>query len=149
VRKKIRVFGGDQLRPNLNIRDMVRAYDLLLTAPPSRFRHETFNIGYQNLKVRQIAELVYKVVGDSTVEISFEPTDDHRSYHVNSDRARAKLGFEPAFSVEDAIQSLCDAHKSGQIPRALEDPLYYNIRTMQQVRLATTGELKSGVRHQN
>src|SRR5438045_5452796 len=52
---KIRIFGGKQLRPNLNIKDMVRAYFALLDAPASRVDGEAFNVGCQNRAVEDIA----------------------------------------------------------------------------------------------
>ena len=135
ARKQITVFGGDQLRPNVNIGDMVRAYELMLSVPADKIHRQTFNLGYQNLKVIDIARLVKRVVADPEVALTVQETDDHRSYHVNSDRVRRALGFEARHDVEDAVRSICDAYRSGRIPDALTDPRYYNIRTMQQAKL--------------
>ena len=35
------------------------------------------------------------------------PTDDIRSYHVNSDKIARVLGFEPKRTIEDAVRDLC------------------------------------------
>src|SRR4030081_2161704 len=59
---KITVFGGDQRRPNLHIQDMVDAYKLMIEAPAEKIDGETFNIGYHNLKVMEIAQIVRRVV---------------------------------------------------------------------------------------
>jgi len=135
VKKEITVFGGSQLRPNLNIQDMAAAYQMLLQAPRAPLHGQTFNVGFQNRSVAELAELVRNQVGDPEIKISVEPTNDLRSYHINSDRIRAALGFSPRWTIEDAIQSICQAHRQGRIPQPMTDPRYYNIKTMQKVKL--------------
>ena len=61
-RGKITVFGGAQKRPNLHIEDMVDAYLVMLRAPADKIAGETFNIGYENHTVMDIAQMVKKVV---------------------------------------------------------------------------------------
>ncbi|MBM4144635.1 MAG: NAD-dependent epimerase/dehydratase, partial [Lentisphaerae bacterium] len=101
VNRRIRVFGGGQLRPNLNIRDMVRAYELFLSAPADKIHGVPFNVGFQNYAVEEIARIVKRTLGDEGIELVYEPTDDIRSYHVNSDRVRQVLGFVPKHTVEE------------------------------------------------
>jgi nucleoside-diphosphate-sugar epimerase len=93
-----------------------------------------WNAGYHNLKVRQIAEMVKARVGDK-VEIVVTPTNDHRSYHVSSDRIRQQLGFEARRTVEDAIVDLKAAFEAGKVPNAMTDDRYYNIKRMQGLHL--------------
>ena len=131
VKKEITVFGGNQLRPNLNVKDMIEAYRVLLESPKEKIQGQVFNVGFDNLPVMKIAEMVKKQVGDESIQISVKPTNDIRSYHVNSDKIGKVLGFKPRYNVEDAIQSLCDAYKAGKIPDPLGNPLYVNIKTMQ------------------
>jgi len=131
---KITVFGGEQLRPNLHIDDMADLYIRLLEAPPGKIDRKVWNAGYQNLKVREIAELVRRVIGQN-VAINTEPTNDNRSYQVNSDKIAREFGFRPAHTVEDAVRDLKTAFDAGKIPNSLTDPRYYNIRTMQSIQL--------------
>jgi dTDP-D-glucose 4,6-dehydratase len=72
------------------------------------------------------------VVGDQ-VEIVTTPTDDHRSYHISSEKIARELGFRPEHSIEDAIRDLVAAFDAGKVPNSLEDPLYFNIRRMEQL----------------
>lgn len=137
VKREITVFGGSQLRPNLHIEDMVTAYQRLLEAPASRIHRAVFNVGYQNRTVSELAELVRRQVGDASVSITVKPTDDLRSYHINADRIREVLGFVPRRTIEDAVQTLCEAYRAGRIPDPMTDPRYVNIKTMQQCRLST------------
>jgi nucleoside-diphosphate-sugar epimerase len=131
---RITVFGGEQLRPNLHIEDMTDLYLMLLDAPEHVVDHKIWNAGYDNLKVREIADMVKTKVGDS-VDIVVTPSNDHRSYHVSSQKIRRELGFIPRHSVEDAIVGLKTAFDSGQVPGAMTDDRYYNIKRMQAYRL--------------
>lgn len=132
--RRITVFGGDQMRPNLHIEDMTDLYIRLLDAPDQTIDGKVWNAGYDNLKVRDIANMVRRKVGDE-VEIVVTPTDDHRSYHVSSQKIRRELGFVPRHTVEDAIGDLKGAFDRGLVPNAMTDDRYYNIKRMQAYRL--------------
>lgn len=133
VNRRIRIFGGAQLRPNLNILDMVRAYELFLDAPHAKVDGIPFNVGYHNYSVEAIARLVKQTLGDDSIQMEYVPTSDNRSYHINSDRIRDRLGFEPRYSVEDAIRSIAEAYQQGRLTDPMGNPLYYNIKRMQQL----------------
>lgn len=136
VNHKIRIFGGKQLRPNLNIKDMVRAYLTFLAAPSAKVDREAFNVGFQNLAIEKIAFLVRDTIGDQTIELEYTPSDDNRSYHVNSDKVKRVLGFEVQYGIEDAIQSIVDAYRAGKIPDPFKNTLYSNIKRMQELRIS-------------
>ena len=130
---RIRVFGGSQKRPNIHIADMTDLYLHCLAAPAEAIDGKLFNAGYENHPVMEIAEMVKGVVGGVPIEVV--PTNDLRSYHVNSDRIRDELGFAPAHSIERAILDLHDAFRAGEVPDAMTDPRYYNIKRMQELAL--------------
>lgn len=132
--RRITVFGGDQMRPNLHVEDMTDLYLRLLDAPDQMVDRKIWNAGYDNLEVREIANMVRGKVGDE-VEIVVTPTDDHRSYHVSSQKICRELGFTPSHSVEDAIGDLKAAFDRGLVPNAMTDDRYYNIKRMQAYRL--------------
>jgi nucleoside-diphosphate-sugar epimerase len=132
--RRITVFGGEQMRPNLHVEDMTDLYIRLLDAPDQMIDGKVWNAGYDNLKVRDIANMVRSKVGDE-VEIVVTPTDDHRSYHVSSQKIRRELGFVPRHTVEDAIGDLKAAFDRGLVPHAMTDDRYYNIKRMQAHRL--------------
>ena len=132
---KITVFGGSQKRPNLHVQDMCDVYKLMLTVPDEKVAGEIFNAGFQNLSIMEIANVAKRVVqqefpdkGD--IPIVTTPTDDIRSYHVNSDKIQRVLGFKPRFSVEDAVRDLCKAFKANNLPNSLDDDRYFNVRRM-------------------
>jgi nucleoside-diphosphate-sugar epimerase len=133
VNHKIRIFGGKQLRPNLHIQDMVRAYHAFLEAPGAKVDREAFNVGFQNRSVEDIAMLVRDTLGDPTIELEYTPSNDNRSYHVNSEKVKRVLGFETRFTIEDAIRDIADAYRRGLIQDPFTNPLYSNIKRMQQL----------------
>lgn len=135
VNNKIKIFGGSQMRPTLNIKDMVRFYELMLEAPGEKINKQAFNVSYKNMTIKEIAELVKEVVGDQSIEFEVTPSDDKRSYHINSDKMKSVLGFECKFDIKDAIRSLIDAFNKGLIKDGLNNPSYHNIKRMQEIEL--------------
>jgi nucleoside-diphosphate-sugar epimerase len=131
---RIKVMGGTQKRPNIHVDDMVGLYLFLLDQPDDRIDGKVWNAGYENHTLMQLAEIVKKVVGGD-LQVDVLPTNDPRSYHVSSEKMRRELGFVPRFTIEDAVRGLVEAMKSGKLPNAMDDPLYFNIKRMQQLKL--------------
>ncbi len=132
--REIKVFGGNQLRPNINIKDMVRAYYRILIANNDIINGQIFNVGYENHSVKEIGEIVKKVVGED-VNFKTVPTDDNRSYHVSSEKIKEILSFESEFSIEDASKSLLNAFQKNILVDPLNNELYFNIKRMQNIKL--------------
>jgi nucleoside-diphosphate-sugar epimerase len=128
--REISVFGGDQLRPNIHIKDMVEAYMVLLAAPKEKVAGKIFNAGYENQPVRKLAEIVRSVVGKDVTLIT-TPTDDNRSYHISSRKIKEELGFEASHTIREAVEDLCSAFDKGILPNSLDNEMYYNIKRMQ------------------
>lgn len=131
-KREITVFGGSQRRPNLHIEDMTDLYVAALQWPAERIDGQIYNAGWQNLSVRQIAELVQEQVGDD-VRIVTSPSDDLRSYHISSEKIERELGWAPRRNVGDAVRDLLWAFRAGKAPHSLTDPRYFNIKTMQAI----------------
>ncbi len=134
----ITVFGGDQMRPNLHIEDMVDAYQLMLAAPHEKIHGEVFNIGFENHSIANIAKMVQKIVGEEfpdrgEIDIVTTPSDDNRSYHVNSDKVFRVLGYRPKRSIEDAVRDLARAFRNHLLDDSFENDWYYNVRTMKKL----------------
>ncbi|MDC0634178.1 SDR family oxidoreductase [Planktomarina sp.] len=132
---KITVFGGNQMRPNLHVQDYCDAVELLMTAPAEKVQNEVFNVGFQNMSIADLALLVKQVVeaeflDKPDISIVTTPSDDNRSYHINSDKITRVLGFKPKYNIEDAIRHLCEAFKEGKLPNSMTDINYYNVKTL-------------------
>src|SRR5207253_8822142 len=100
-----------------------------------RIAGEIFNAGYENQPVAASAERVRRTVGEEQVTIETTPTNDHRSYPISSEKIKRRLGFEPRHTVEGASADLTRAFRAGAIPNPMDDPRYYNIKTMLGTRL--------------
>ncbi len=135
---KITVFGGDQLRPNLHIQDYCEAVILLMNSPVSKIKNQIFNIGYQNLSIREIANVVKKIVQENfkekpEIEIETTRSDDNRSYHINSDKIKEVLNYSPKLTIEDAVKELCFYFKNGIIKDSFNEINYFNVKKLKSI----------------
>jgi nucleoside-diphosphate-sugar epimerase len=133
-KREISVFGGEQLRPNIHITDMVEAYLTLLEAPKEELAGEIFNVGAENQTVLDLAKTVQAVMG-TDVKLVAIPTNDKRSYHISSKKIADKLGFIPLRTIAAASQDLKIALEQGLLPNSLTDERYFNIKRMQNLNL--------------
>jgi nucleoside-diphosphate-sugar epimerase len=137
----ITVFGGTQKRPNIHIEDVTDLYVELLKYPEAKIAGETFNAGYENFTVTQLANFVKKIVEEefpakAPIGITTTPTDDNRSYHVSSRKIAGKLGWKPRRSIEDAVRDLCHAFQEGRFKTdTMTDPTYFNVKTVKAIGL--------------
>ena len=134
-KREISVFGGDQLRPNIHIKDMVNAYIVLLSVPEEKIAGKIFNAGYENQPVKELAKTVKSVVGED-VKLITTPTDDNRSYHISSQKINEELGFVATHTIREAVEDMCSAFDQGLLPDSLENEMYFNIKRMQNLSLA-------------
>jgi nucleoside-diphosphate-sugar epimerase len=117
---------------------MCALYLQLIDTPARKISGEIFNAGYQNHSIAEIAEIVRGVVTRQypdrpPITIETTPSDDPRSYHINTDKIRRVLGFVPQFTIEDAVRDLCVAFKAGKIPDSMALDGYFNVRRMKAI----------------
>ena len=129
------IYGGDQLRPNINIRDMVRAYLCLINAPSNLVNNQVFNAGYENNSVSELGLIIKNIIGND-VSLNVEKTDDNRSYHINSNKIYDVLNFKPQFTIENAVETLVDAFNKELLINTFNESRYYNIKLMKENNLA-------------
>jgi nucleoside-diphosphate-sugar epimerase len=133
-KKEISVFGGDQLRPNIHIKDMVRAYEKLIQADDKLVNGQIFNAGWENRSVYEIAQTVKKELGED-ISLVVTPTNDNRSYHISSGKIKKILNFQTKFTISDAVKDLKKAFESNLLNDPLNNSDYFNIKKMQSVNL--------------
>jgi nucleoside-diphosphate-sugar epimerase len=119
--RKITVFGGEQTRPNIHIDDITDLYLFLLEHPEHT---GVYNAGFENISILDIANLVTKHV---EAEIAVTPSNDPRSYRVNSDKLLA-TGFRPKKTVEDAIIEMVGLYRQGALK---DEEHFHNLKWMQ------------------
>ena len=130
--KKIRIFGGSQLRPNIHIKDMVQVYLDLLNIDTKSLSDPVYNVGFENHKVQDIAKIVQDCFEkrNKKIQIIFEETDDLRSYHIDSSKIKRELNFLPKKNIKDAVEDLIEAFENKKLTNSMEDIKYYNIKQM-------------------
>lgn len=111
-RKKIFVDGGGQVRPNIHLEDIVRIIDHFALSK-KKFKHNIYNIGFENLSILQIAKKVKKKLN---VEIFINKAKDIRSYRQDSSRL-LRTGFRPKYNVELAINQLLSYFKKHKLKK--------------------------------
>jgi nucleoside-diphosphate-sugar epimerase len=129
------VFGGQQERPNLHIEDMTDLYCVLLELPDEKIAGKTYNAGYQNRSVADIAQIVKRVMKEefperSEITVETKPSDDIRSYRISSEKIKRELGFVPKHTIEDAVRDLIKAFKAGKFKDPMNNIRYFNIKTL-------------------
>ena len=127
--REIKVFGGDQLRPNVHIEDMVNSYIAVLNADPQKINGQIFNVGFKNQSVNELADDVKSVIGED-IKIVNTKSDDNRSYHVSSEKIRDILGFETKYTVKDAVSDLKAAFEKKFLVNTFDNEFYFNIKRM-------------------
>ncbi len=132
--KEIKVFGGDQLRPNIHIDDMVNSYLSVIEADGQIINGQIFNVGFRNQSVNELANDVREVIGQD-VKIIKTKSDDNRSYHVSSEKIRDILGFTTKFTVQNAVLDLKTAFENNILTNTFENELFYNIKRMNNINL--------------
>jgi nucleoside-diphosphate-sugar epimerase len=133
-KREITIFGGDQLRPNLHINDMINSYYLVLNAKKNLISNQIFNVGFENKKVVELANIVKKIIGND-VTLKKKETDDNRSYHISSRKITEILNFKTQFTVEDAVIDLKKAFEEKKLVNTLENEMYFNIKRMNSYKL--------------
>lgn len=133
-KKEILVLGGDQLRPNIHIKDMIRSYELVINANKKLVNGEIFNAGWENKSVNDIAQEVKNVIGDD-VEINKKKSIDNRSYHISSDKIKNVLNFNTLFTIKDAVNDLKTAFDKKYFVDPLLNENYFNIKRMKNLDL--------------
>jgi len=119
--RKLTVFGGDQVRPNIHIDDLVDVYRHFLAK--ADLPSGCYNAGFENISILNIAEMVKERTG---AEIVITPSNDPRSYRQNSDKLVA-AGFTPRKDVATAIDEIIAGLASGAI---VDRDEWYTVRWM-------------------
>ena len=132
--RKVKVFGGEQVRPNIHIDDMIRAYELLIMSETNKVNGKIFNAGWENKSVLQIAEEARFILGED-ISLEVIPTDDNRSYHISSEKIKRELNFSTKFTISDAIKDLKNVFESNKLNDPINNIEFYNIKKMQSIKL--------------
>ncbi len=133
-KKEISVFGGNQLRPNINIHDMCRSYIHILNCKTSLVNGEIFNVGYENQTVENLAKTVAECF-PFKIKINKVSSEDNRSYHISSEKIKKKLNFDIQFNIKDAVKEIVNNFNKNSFKDSLNNEMYFNIKRMKSIKL--------------
>ena len=120
----IKVFGGEQYRPNIHIEDICNIYEYLIFNNFKNFNGEIYNAGTENLKIIDIANKIRKIFleqHNKDINIIIEKSNDPRSYQINSNKIKKELNFQFSKNVDDAINDLIKAFDNKKLPDSFSD----------------------------
>ena len=120
------VFGGQQYRPLLHVRDVATAVVPQIDTDATG----VYNLHSENMTIIQLAERIQKRVPEARIDITESSFQDARNYMVSSEKAENELGFKPRWSVEDGITEIRDTIASKRIPK-VNIPRFSNVAALQ------------------
>jgi nucleoside-diphosphate-sugar epimerase len=118
---KIHVFGGDQFRPLLHVKDIARA----ITENLGNNSTGIFNLHKQNVRIIDLAYQIRMHFPDLIIEKTEMKFEDTRNYRVSGEKAQSVLGFKSQYLIDDGIEELKDLLESGRL-KDIDNPRYTN-----------------------
>ena len=128
----IEVFGGEQWRPFVHVRDAAMAFVTAMEAPSHLIDKEIFNVGSSdsNYQIKDIAEIINEEIPKTVIKNNTSMTDI-RNYHVSFNKIHKKLNFKNEYSVRDGIREIKD-FVIAEDPK-LDDKKYNNYKTWKEI----------------
>jgi len=128
LERKLTVFGGDQFRPLLHVKDAARA-----AVEQIETNHTgVFNLHRQNVRIIDLAYQVRNHFPDAEMITTNMEFHDARNYRVNSDKARNTLGWKPTWSIDDGISEIKDLLETRRL-KDVRNPRYTNQAFLAQI----------------
>ena len=124
--KQITVFGGKQVRPNVNIKDLISVFNFFLVRP--KIKSGCFNAGFENMSVMNIAKKVKKIIPS---KIIIKNIIDRRHYYQDSSKL-INLGFKPKFSIADSINDLKKKYKKKKLNEKIK---FYSMKQLKKLKI--------------
>lgn len=118
---KISVFGGDQFRPLLHVKDVARAVLMNLESNHTG----VYNLHRQNVRIRDLAYQVRNHFPDIVIEETEMPFQDTRNYRVTCEKARRTFNYKSIHSIDEGIDELKFLVETRRI-KNLNSPRYSN-----------------------
>ena len=119
--KKMSVFGGEQYRPLLHVKDVARAIEIAIRSK----KRGVFNLSYKNMRIIDIAKEIQKYFKNTKIiktQIKFQ---DARNYKVTNLKARKDLKFKAKYNLKYGIEELKKLLIEKRI-KNFNDPRYTN-----------------------
>jgi nucleoside-diphosphate-sugar epimerase/CBS domain-containing protein len=132
IDQKITIFGGEQWRPNLHVKDAAEAYIKCLEAPINKIRGEIFNVGSndQNYQIKEIGNMINLIITEAEI-ITDKENVDRRDYNVAFDKIKKVLNYKTKYTIKNGVTDIRDAIKNGSV-KDYTDVKYSNYNFLQE-----------------
>ena len=121
IDNKMSVFGGEQWRPLLHVKDVANAVDHTIESSLKG----VFNLHYKNFKISEIADLIKEKISNVEIVTTPLPFQDARNYQVSSEKLKLASNFEAEVSLEKGIDEVFNLISSGRV-KDINNPRYSN-----------------------
>lgn len=118
--EELSVFGGEQWRPLLHVKDVAEAVNYGLKNDITGL----FNLSENNYKIHQIAEHIQNIIPAAKVKFTDLKFEDLRNYKVQNNKILA-TGWEPSYTLEIGIKEIKKIVEENRIID-IKDPIYSN-----------------------
>ncbi len=125
---KLFVFGGDQWRPFIHVRDIAKAIVLALTKKETGI----FNLATENITIKRLGSIIQKET-DCAVEITPQKFQDQRNYHVRTEKAKGS-GLVPKnpLRIIDGVREITQLFRQERVAN-VEDEVYSNAKYLRSI----------------
>lgn len=124
--KKMSVFGGEQYRPLLHVKDVARAIEIAIKSK----KNGIFNLSYKNMKIIDIAREIKKFFKNAKIIKTKIKFQDARNYKVKNNKAKIELSFNAKYDLNYGINELKKLLLEKRI-KNFNDPRYTNQKYLQ------------------
>jgi nucleoside-diphosphate-sugar epimerase len=123
--KKITVFGGNQFRPTIHIKDLTNIYLHFLK---KNIPQGIYNAGFENISIKSIAKKIQKKIDCSIIYLK---SNDIRSYRLDSSKL-ISTNFKPNYDIDYAVDQIINKDHLG---RLIVDDSCYTVKWMKKLKL--------------
>ena len=110
---ELEMFGGEQWRPFLHVKDVGNVIAMNLT----NFRSGTFNLASINLTIAELVDKILQYIPNINIKSTPLAFQDARNYRVSSAKANSQLNLPEFISIETGIKEIISILEEGRIPR--------------------------------
>lgn len=119
LKETLHVFGGDQWRPIINVKDVARGINFGIENDLSG----VYNLSERNIKILELAQEITNII-PAPIEQTEMLFEDKRNYKVKADRMY-ETGWKPKYNLEEGVRALQKIFVENRI-KNLRDDLYHN-----------------------
>jgi len=146
---KVKILSdGTPWRPLVHVEDICRVFAAALNAPREAIHNEAFNVGRddENYQVRDLAEIVERIVPNCEIEYAGDGSPDPRSYRVDFSKLVYTFPeLELRWTAEQGAHELYEAYRACNLTREqLEGDPYIRLNRLK--KLIGDGRLDDSLR---